>query len=132
MKRFGIAVLVLLVPALAGLAAAASPAFKASLVVSTTRPKVEVPMTYTVRVTNSAGKPIAALLTMRIADPFGGLHPVEFNENTKLIRRHPFTGVFRNQIEWPLSAVGFTLKLQAVVTVKGQSRVVSRMITTRE
>ena len=109
---------------------AAAPPFRASLKVSTTRPKVEAPMLYTVRVTNLAGRPVAARLTMRIVDPFGGVHPVEFDARKAPIRRHPFKGTFRDRVEWPLSAVGFPLKFQAVVTVGKRTRILSKTITT--
>jgi hypothetical protein len=110
--------------------AAAAPVFRASLKVSTTRPKVEAPMRYTVRVTDAARKPIAARLTMQIRDPFGGVHPVEFDSRKVFIKNHRFVGTFVDQVEWPQSAVGFGLKFQAVVRAMGVTRILSVTVTT--
>lgn len=126
-----LAIVALLAVGSAATATAATPAFRATMTVSTTRPKVEATMTYVVRVTNAAGKPVAARLTVRIVDPFGGSHPVEFNDSTKLVRNIRFVGRFADAVEWPQSSVGFALKFQAVVTVGTSTRVLSRTITVR-
>ncbi len=132
----------LLVPALlavtagaAGVAGAAvgtpSAAVDATLVISTATPKVEVPMRYWVTVTNAAGKPLAAKITVRIKDPFGGVHPVEFDTRKVAIVNHPIVGRFRDQVEWPQSAVGFALKFQVLVRIQGKTLTLTRTITTR-
>ena len=87
-------------------------------------------MFYTVKVADARGRPIVARLTVRIVDPFGGIHPVEFDARKAVIRRHRFKGRFRDRVEWPQSAVGFALKFQAVVTVGSRTRVLTRTITT--
>lgn len=131
MRRIAIVVFGLLAAGSAAAAIAAPPAFRATLTVSTTRPAVEAKMTYVVRVTNAGGKPLAARLTIRIVDPFGGSHPVEFDDSTRLVRDIRFVGRFSDAVEWPQSAVGFPLKFQAVVKVGTSTRVLSRTITVR-
>ena len=34
---------------------------------------------YQVEVTNHSGKPMPARITVQLADPFGGVHPVQFD-----------------------------------------------------
>jgi hypothetical protein len=80
---------------------------------------VDARWNYTVRVTDLAGRPLAARLTVQVSDPLGGLHPVEFGSSTKPITNWPMRGVFADFVRWPAASRGFRLKLRVTVTAKG-------------
>src|SRR4051812_43688148 len=100
---------------LAALTAAAAP-FSATITAPTHTPKVESRWSYSVRVADARGTPLAARVTVQVTDPFGGLHPVEFGTTMKPIVDWPVRGVFRDFVRWPRAASGFRLTLR--VTVK--------------
>src|SRR5215510_333538 len=81
--------------------------FKATLTAATSTPRVNSRWAYTVKVTDGAGKPIAAKITVRIKDPIGGVHPVEFYDRKQNVVAHPIKGVFRDAARWPPSSRGF-------------------------
>ena len=97
------ALLLALAVAPAATGAAALP-FKAKLHGATHAPKVNTKWFYSVRVTNLAGKPIRARLTVQVKDPLGGVYPVQFGPTTKNITNWPFKGVFRDYVIWPPSS----------------------------
>ncbi len=112
--------------ALAGCLAATAPAarrpFRATLTADTHRPKIIVNWYYTVRVTDLRGRPLRARITVRIKDPLGGIHPVQFGRVKKDIRNYPIVGRFRDWVNWPRNSAipGVTLVFQVVVkTAKG-------------
>ncbi len=121
-----LAAFALLVPS-----APAAPPFKATLKAPTHTPKTNVKWFYEVRVTDLAGKPIRAKVTMQVVDTFGGVHPVEFGPTTQQIVNHPFTGVFRDYAIWPLESAGFKLTFRAIVTAKGATTTVSYWVRPR-
>jgi hypothetical protein len=90
----------------------------------THRPKINVHWPYVVRVTRG-GKPVSARITAQIVDPAGGVHPVEFGANTKLITNFRFRGVFRDYIVWPPESRGIPLKFRVIVVGTGFRRVTS-------
>jgi len=77
---------------------------------------VNKPWPVTVRVTDGAGKPLAARLTMRIV--FGGT-PVGKVDNGRVYR---FVGTWRerkgNEITWPAASRGQPLQFEAIVTAR--------------
>ncbi len=118
---------------LAAIFAAAStllaPPFKATLVSSTHAPKINVHWWYEVRATSDAGRPLAARLTVQIVDPVGGVHPVQFGTSTKNLTDWPFTGRFRDFIDWPPDSRGFPLRLRVTVVADGAKRVLTYQLT---
>jgi hypothetical protein len=128
--RLGVVLAVML--AVAGLTATVSSpapastqkaAFRATLTADGHTPRIIVKWWYTVRVTDLKGKPMAARITVRIKDPLGGVHPVQFGRDVKKdVRNYPIVGRFRDWVNWPRdSAIGITLTFQVVVkTTRGQ------------
>jgi len=107
--------------------AAAAPSFRVTIQAPTHRPKANAKWPVTIRVTDAAGKPIAAKLKMRIL--FGG-SPVGQVDNGRVYR---FVGSWREkpgqEITWPASAVGQPLTFQAIVTAQGMTRKADDTIT---
>jgi hypothetical protein len=91
--------------------------FHATLKAYTHAPKVTAHWPYEVHVTDAAGHPLRARLTVQIVDPFGGIHPVEFDCCKRNIVDHPFRGVFRDRVEYPPEARGFKVTFRAIVKV---------------
>jgi hypothetical protein len=89
--------------------------FKAHLTAANHHPVVNKNWPITVTVTSLSGKPIAATLTLNVVTPGFGTYQVD---NGKV---YHFVGRHYENITWPGNAVGFALKLQALVTVKGQT-----------
>jgi hypothetical protein len=93
------------------------PAVNVSVVAPTHHPKVNKPWPVTVRVTDSAGKPLPARLTMRIL--FGGTAVGKVDDG-KVYR---FVGSWRetkaNEITWPPASRGEPLQFEAIVTARG-------------
>lgn len=94
-------------------AAAAAP-FKATLTAPTHTPKVNAYWYYTVHATRN-GKPIRATVTVQIVDSFGGAHPVQYDNTTKNIVNRPFTGKFRDYVQFPPDSRGFKVTFRAIV-----------------
>ena len=128
------ALLLALAVAPAATGAAALP-FKAKLHGATHAPKVNTKWFYSVRVTNLAGKPIRARLTVQVKDPLGGVYPVQFGPTTKNITNWPFTGRFRDYITWPpdskLSDSLGGLVLRATVKARGAKVVLTYRVKPR-
>jgi hypothetical protein len=122
-----IAVLVALV-SLPALALAAAPAFKATLKAPKANPKINVKWHYSIKVTDLAGKPIAATVTANMLDPFGGVHPVNYGPTQKPIVNFRFRGTFRDYLEFPPESKGFTLTARWTVKAKGGRRIVTRKV----
>ena len=102
---------------------AARPQFRATLTTDGHTPKIIVKWWYPVRVADLAGKPMPARITVRIKDPLGGVHPVQFGRTSKDVKNYPIPGRFRDWVNWPRdSAIGVTLTFQVVVkTSRGQT-----------
>lgn len=108
--------------ALAALALAAPPPFRATLAAPTHTPKTGVRWEWSVRVTDDAGKPIRARITAQVVDPFGGVHPVERGGTTRDIVDLPFVGTFRDFAIWPRESRGFRLVFRVTLKAKGATR----------
>jgi hypothetical protein len=99
--------------------APAAPAINVTISAPTHQPRVNKPWPVTVRVTDAAGKPLPAQLTMRIL--FGGT-PVGKVDNGRVYR---FVGMWReekgNEITWPRASRGQPLQFEAIVTARGKT-----------
>jgi hypothetical protein len=129
--RLRLAALVVVVLALPLAAGAASPAFKVEFSAPTHTPKVDAVWPWSLKVTNAAGKPVAARITVRIVDPYGGVHPVEFGCCKKNITNHPIKGSFRDYVKFPPESQGFRLRFQVVVKALGGKRTVTYWVKAR-
>jgi hypothetical protein len=92
-------------------------------------PKLGVHWNYSVTARSADGKPVAALLTVQIVDPIGGVHPVQFGTSKKNITNWPFTGTFRDFIIWPASSRGIPVQLRVTVKVGARKRVLTLTVT---
>jgi hypothetical protein len=102
--------------------AAAKPAFKSSLTATSHHPVVNnTKWAITVRVTNLAGNPIAASLYMQVLYNGRVVGPIDGDKKGRAKVYH-FVGRHHEYITWPPLSVGQPLKLQAIVTVKGQTQ----------
>ena len=98
-------------------AAAAAP-FKATLTAPTHTPKVNAYWFYTIHATRN-GKPIRATVTVQIVDTFGVVYPVQYDNTTKNIVNKPFTGIFRDYVQFPPESRGFKVTFRAIVKAPG-------------
>ena len=93
--------------------------FKAALHAPTHTPRVTKPWPIWIRVTDRAGHPIRARLTMRFL--FAGV-PVGKVDNGRV---YTFTGTWRErkgeEIRFPASSRGHRLTFQALVTARGRT-----------
>ncbi len=113
------------------ISAGAATGFKATFAAPTHRPKVNAKWFYTVRVTNLSGRPIRATITSQIRDPYGGIHAVEFGCCKRNVLNHPFTGVFRDYVQFPPEAQGFRLRFRVIVKALGARRVLTYWVKAR-
>ena len=111
--------------------AAAAPAFKATFTASTHTPKVNAKWFYVVRAIDLHGKPVKARITSQILDPYGGVHAVQFGATKKLIINRPFSGVFRDYVQFPPESQGFKLTFRVIVKALGGQRVLTYWIKSR-
>ena len=103
--------------------------FKATLTAATSTPKVNSRWAYTVKVMDATGKPIAAKITVRIKDPLGGIHPVEFYNRKQNVVAYPIKGIWRDAATWPPSARGFALTFQVIVATRAGKKTLSYVVT---
>jgi hypothetical protein len=99
--------------------------FKAHLTAANHSPVVNENWPITVTVTDLSGKPIAATVTLGVVTPGFGTYEVD---NGKV---YHFVGRHHENITWPGEAVGFALKLEAVVTAHGQTTALFWPLTVR-
>jgi hypothetical protein len=104
----------------AGTTTAGSARVRATFRADTHRPAVGKPWPYSVRVTDSAGRPIRARIRMQVT--FGGA-PVGKVDGG---RTFTFRGTWRepkgSPVIWPKRSRGYRLTFQAVVTARGERR----------
>ena len=116
----------LLVPA----AAAAPP--KVVFHAPTHAPKVNARWPWSVVVTTSAGKPLAARVSAAIVDPIGGVHPVAYDCcEKKFITNVRIKGRFADVVKFPLSSKAFKLTFRVTVRSALGTRVVNYWVKTR-
>jgi hypothetical protein len=97
---------------------AAAP-FRAVLGAPTHTPRVNAKWRYTVRASDLRGSPIRATITVEVIDPFGGVHPAQYDNTNKNIVNRPFTGVFRDYNQFPPESRGLKLTLRVIVRAEG-------------
>jgi hypothetical protein len=112
--------------ALASLAAALVVALSAP----THTPRADAKWFYTVRAT-AGGKPVAGRVTVEIVDPFGGVHPAQYGTTSRDIVNRPFSGRFRDFVEWPSESAGLKLIFRVTVRAAGAKRVVTYWVRAR-
>jgi hypothetical protein len=89
-------------------------------------PKGGDEVVYTILVTDLAGKPIKARITVQIVDPLGSVHPVQYANTKKNLTNWPINGHFRDYIIWPRSsAIGISLTLRVTVKAAGGKTVLN-------
>ena len=119
----------LLVAALAAPAIAASSPFVARLRASTHRPKVNALWPFTVTVTDSSGRPLAAVLHMQVL--LAGIKVGEVDNG----RRYRFVGTWHEakgkEVTWPPASRGQRLVFEVVVTARGTTRKVDYWVQPR-
>ena len=116
----------LLVPA----AAAAPPRVVFSATTHT--PKATARWPWSVVVTTSAGKPIAARVSAAIVDPIGGVHPVAYDCcDKKFITNVRIKGRFADVVKFPLSSKAFKLTFRVTVRSALGTRVVNYWVKAR-
>ena len=62
-------------------------------------------------------------ITVQLVDPFGGVHPVQFDCCKRNIVSYPIMGLFCEQVEFPPESRGFKLTLRVVVKALGSTAV---------
>ena len=101
--------------------------FKATLMGGGHTPAINTRWTYSVKVTDAKGKPLAARLTVVVVDPIGVVHPVEFfSSATKHVTNFPIKGKFRDAIIWPVESKGYALTFKTTVRV-GTAKAIDRL-----
>ncbi len=112
------------------ISAGAATGFNATFAAPTHTPKVNAKWFYTVRASRR-GKPVRATITSQIVDPYGGIHAVEFGCCKRNVLNHPFTGVFRDYVQFPPEAQGFRLRFRVIVKALGARRVLTYWVKAR-
>jgi hypothetical protein len=93
---------------------------KAALFAPTRAPKVNARWRYRIRVTDIRGRRLDGKVTVQIVDPLGQAHSVTYDDTKKPIRNMAFHGEFRDYVEYPRDARGFTLTFRVIAkTAKG-------------
>jgi hypothetical protein len=93
---------------------------KAVLYAPTRTPKANAKWRYRVVVTDTKGRRLGGKITVQIVDPLGRAHVVTYDDTTKPIANMSFDGRFRDYVEYPADARGFTLTFRVIAkTAKG-------------
>jgi hypothetical protein len=126
--RLAALVLVLLV---FPLAAGAAPAFRVVFAATKHTPKVNERWNWSVKVTTSAGKPLAARISAVVIDPIGGVHPVEYGCCArKFVTNVKIRGTFRDYVQYPLAAKGYRVTFRVTVRTALGTKAVSYWVKT--
>src|SRR5262245_11977049 len=95
-------------------------AVKATLYPGPKNPKANAKWRYRVRVTDTKGAKLGGKITVQIVDPLGQPHSVTYDNTRRVIKNFPFRGEFRDYVEFPADARGFTLTFRVTArTAKG-------------
>jgi hypothetical protein len=93
---------------------------KATLYPGVKNPKANAKWRYRVLVTDTKGKKLGGKITVQIVDPLGQPHAVTYDNTKRVIKNFPFAGEFRDYVEFPSDARGFTLTFRVTAkTAKG-------------
>lgn len=128
LRLVAVALVALILP----LSAGAAPAFKVTFTAPTHTPKVNAKWPWQLKVTDLKGKPIAAVITVQIVDPVGGVHPVEFGCcKKKYLTNIKFSGVFRDYVRFPLASKAYRLTFRVIVKALGAKKTVNYWVQSR-
>ena len=107
------------------LAAGAAGSFNVTFKASKHTPRVNEKWTWSVKVTDPAGKLLPARISAVVIDPIGGVHPVEYGCCAKkFITNVPIKGTFRDFVQYPLAAKGYRITFKVTVkTARGTKAV---------
>jgi hypothetical protein len=95
-------------------------AVQATLYAPTHSPEVGARWDYRVRVADKRGRRLAGKITVQIVDPIGRSHAVAYDDTTRPIAGMAFEGDFRDYVEFPKDARGYTLTFRVIAkTAKG-------------
>ena len=103
--------------------------FKATFTGGGHAPVINTRWSYSVKVTDAKGKPLAARITAVVIDPIGGVHPVEFFANKKTVTNYPIRGTFKDAIIWPIESKDFALTFKMTVRVGTAKKVLTYLLT---
>jgi hypothetical protein len=97
---------------------------KATLFAPGNKPKADAKWRYRVVATDTKGQKLDGRITVQLVDPLGQAHPATVGETTRPIKNLKFSGEFRDYVEYPADARGFTLRFQVIVkTDKGNATI---------
>jgi hypothetical protein len=95
-------------------------AVKATLYAPTHSPKAGATWNYRVHVADTHGRRLRGKITVQIVDPLGRSHAVTYDDTTRPIARMAFDGDFRDYVQFPKDARGYTLTFRVIAnTAKG-------------
>jgi hypothetical protein len=120
----------LLVPAAgtAGTVAGPRVVFRAT----THTPRVNIRWPWSITVSTRAGAPMAAMISVAIVDPIGGIHPVEYDCcKGKFITNVKIRGRFADKVIYPLASKGYRVVFRVTVRTALGRRVVNYWIRAR-
>jgi hypothetical protein len=103
------------------LAALALLPFHLTLTAPTHTPKVNARWNYSVHAVDARGKSTRGYITAQVVDPFGGVHAVLYGASSKPVTNRPFTGTFRDFVQWPPESKGFKLTFRVTVASGGKA-----------
>jgi hypothetical protein len=112
------------------IATVATSPLRAVLTAATHTPKVRVHWPYSVQV-SEGGKPVAAKITVQIAEPTGQAYPAQYGTTNKNLTNWPITGQFHDFIVWPVAARGIPLTLRVLVQVGSAKRTLNYSVKPR-
>jgi hypothetical protein len=128
--RLRLAVLVLVLLAFP-LTAGAAPAFRVVFTAPKHTPGVNERWPWSIRVTTTAGKPLAATISAVVIDPIGGVHPVAYGCCAKkFVTSVKIKGTFRDFVQYPLSAKGYRITFKVIVKTALGARAVTYWVKT--
>ena len=94
---------------------------RATLYAPTRTPKATAKWRYRVVVTDKKGRRLPGKITVQIVDPLGQAHVVTYDDVKKPISNMAFDGRFKDYVEYPVDARGFTLTFRVIAkTAKGK------------
>lgn len=112
-----------------GTSSVGSPSFEVALDVPTPTPKTGERWTYAVTVTDSAGAPIPATITVEVVDPIQQAHPVDYDGTTDPIVDRPVEGRFEDYVIWPPESRNLVLTFRVTVNALGATKQLAYRVT---
>ena len=113
------------------LPAAAAPSLIVTFKASKHTPRVNEKWTWSIKVTDPAGKLLPARISAVVIDPIGGVHPVEYGCCAKkFITNVPTKGTFSDWVEYPLAAKGYRITFKVTVRTARGTKAVTYWVKT--